>query len=91
MVAAIVTLTDLEEAGVGPVAAVLERAFDLTPAEARLASQIASGKTLADITRQQGSGRETLRSQLKAVFEKTGTARQAELALLLSKLTAPAE
>jgi DNA-binding CsgD family transcriptional regulator len=84
-------LTDLETADAGPVAAVLEQAFGLTPAEARLASQIAAGKTLAEIARQQGSGRETLRSQLKAVFEKTGTSRQAELALLLSKLAAPPE
>jgi DNA-binding CsgD family transcriptional regulator/PAS domain-containing protein len=86
MVAAIVTVTDLEAADTGPMANVLEEAFGLTPAEARLASQIATGKTLAEIARQQGSGRETLRSQLKAVFEKTGTSRQAELALLLSKL-----
>jgi len=58
--------------------------------EAQLASQIAAGQTLADIACEQGSGRETLRSQLKAVFDKTGTARQAGLVLLLSKLAAPA-
>lgn len=85
-VGAIVTLTDLESAGRGPAETVLEQAFEFTPAEARLAAQIAAGKTLAEISQREGSARETLRSRLKAVFEKTGTSRQAELALLLSKV-----
>ena len=85
-VGAIVILTDLETAGRGPAETVLEQAFGFTPAEARLAAQIAAGKTLAEISRQEGSARETLRSRLKTVFEKTGTGRQAELALLLSKV-----
>jgi DNA-binding CsgD family transcriptional regulator len=86
---AIVTLTDLEPAGTGPTEAVLEQAFTLTRAEARLASQIASGKTLANIAADDGSARETLRSRLKSIFEKTGTRRQAELTLLLSKIELP--
>jgi DNA-binding CsgD family transcriptional regulator/PAS domain-containing protein len=86
LVAAIVTMTDLEAAGLGPEEAVLTQAFDLTPAEARLAAQIGAGKTLADIATEEGSARETLRSRLKSVFEKTGTSRQAELTLLLSKI-----
>jgi DNA-binding CsgD family transcriptional regulator len=86
LVAAIVTLTDLEAAGSSPSEAVLEQAFGLTPAEARLASQIAAGKTLADIAMEEGSARETLRSRLKSVFHKTGTGRQAELTLLLSRI-----
>ena len=85
-VGAIVTLTDLETAGRAPAETVLEQAFGFTPAEARLAAQIAAGKTLAEISRQEGSARETLRSRLKTVFEKTGTGRQAELVLLLSKV-----
>jgi DNA-binding CsgD family transcriptional regulator len=86
LVAAIVTLTDLEAAGSSPSEALLEQAFGLTPAEARLASQIAAGKTLAEIATEEGSARETLRSRLKSVFHKTGTGRQAELTLLLSKI-----
>ena len=85
LVAAIVTLTDLESATSSPAEAVLQRTFGLTPAEARLAAQIAAGKTLPEISQVEGSARETLRSRLKAVFAKTGTGRQAELALLLSK------
>jgi DNA-binding CsgD family transcriptional regulator len=88
-VEAIVTLIDLEPAGIGPTEIVLEQAFALTRAEARLASQIASGKTLANIAADDGSARETLRSRLKAIFEKTGTRRQAELTLLLSKIELP--
>ncbi|MBX9778589.1 MAG: helix-turn-helix transcriptional regulator [Xanthobacteraceae bacterium] len=85
-IAAIVTLTDLESVGSSPSQALLEQAFGLTPAEARLASQIAAGKTLADIAADEGNARETLRSRLKSVFHKTGTGRQAELTLLLSRL-----
>jgi DNA-binding CsgD family transcriptional regulator len=87
LVAAIVTLTDLEAARLGPAEAVLEQAFGLTPAEARLAAKLAAGKTLADIAVEEGYSRETLRSRLKSIFDKTGTGRQAELTLLLAKIT----
>ena len=86
MAAAIVALTDLKAAALGPAEMILHQAFELTPAEARLAAQIAAGKTLQEISAADGSARETLRSRLKAVFDKTGTGRQAELALLLSRL-----
>jgi DNA-binding CsgD family transcriptional regulator/PAS domain-containing protein len=86
LVAAIITVTDLEAAGSTPSEALLEQAFGLTPAEARLAAQIAAGKTLAEIAGESGSARETLRSRLKAVFHKTGTGRQAELTLLLARI-----
>jgi DNA-binding CsgD family transcriptional regulator len=66
-----------------PAAAVLEGLFDLTPAEARVASALTGGATIREISRQIGIGEETVRSQLKAVFEKTGTRRQAELVGLL--------
>ncbi|MBV8837183.1 MAG: helix-turn-helix transcriptional regulator [Alphaproteobacteria bacterium] len=79
-------MTDLEATGASPSEAMLQQAFDLTPAEARLAAQIATGRSLPDIARAEGGSHETLRSQLKAVFAKTGTARQAELAVLLAKL-----
>jgi DNA-binding CsgD family transcriptional regulator len=91
LVAAIVTLTDLEASEAPPAAALLEQAFGLTPAEARLAARISGGDTLPDISRAENVSRETLRSRLKTIFEKTGTGRQAELVLLLSKLTTPPE
>jgi DNA-binding CsgD family transcriptional regulator len=87
LVAAIAILTDLEAAG-GPAETALRHAFGLSPAEARLAAQIAAGRTLPDIARSEAMSRETLRSRLKSIFDKTGTGRQAELVLLLSKFAA---
>jgi DNA-binding CsgD family transcriptional regulator len=86
-VLAIVTLADLERNSSPPCSVLLEQAFGLTPAEARLASQIVEGKTLSDISKDGGIARETLRTRLKYVFQKTRTRRQAELALLLSRIT----
>jgi DNA-binding CsgD family transcriptional regulator len=89
LVAAIVTLTDLSDAATRAADAVLMEAFGLTAAEARLAVQIAAGRTLPEIARDQGVAHETLRSRLKSVFGKTGTGRQTELALLVAKLGRP--
>jgi DNA-binding CsgD family transcriptional regulator len=91
LIAALVMLRDLEWSSAGPLKAVLQRAFGFTPAEAHLAGKIAQGRTLADIARQDGAALETLRTRLKSVFDKTGTRRQTELALLLSKITLPAD
>jgi DNA-binding CsgD family transcriptional regulator len=71
-------------AGASPQAALIQALFDLTPAEARVAQAIAGGAQPAEIAKQQGVRIETVRTQMKGVFAKTGTARQAELALLLS-------
>jgi DNA-binding CsgD family transcriptional regulator len=90
LVAAIVTLTDLEASDAPPAAALLQQAFGLTPAEARLAAKLAAGATLPEISLSEAVSRETLRSRLKAIFDKTGTSRQAELALLLSRMAGPA-
>jgi DNA-binding CsgD family transcriptional regulator len=87
LVSAIVTLTDLDAAASPLANRVLEKAFRLTSAEARLASQIATGKSLPEISQTEGVVYETLRARLKSVFEKTGTGRQAELVALLSKLS----
>jgi len=57
----------------------LRSAFHLTQAEARLASQLASGDPLDTICDRLGIAKETGRNQLKSVFAKTGTSRQAEL------------
>jgi len=85
-VSAIVTVTDLEPPMAGPSDAMLRQVFGLSAAESRLAAAVARGRTLAEISRAEGVSRETLRSQLKSVFSKTDTGRQAELVLLLSRL-----
>lgn len=70
-----------------PVTEVLTGLFDLTPAEARVAKAISLGGSVETIATASNVSRETVRTQLKAVMMKTGTARQAELAVLLSGIS----
>lgn len=63
--------------------------WDLTAAEARLAAQLATSPSLKAAAREIGIAVSTARSQLNAVFAKTGAGRQAELvAMLLTSLAA---
>ena len=64
----------------------LQRAFQLTPAEARLASHMAMGNPLDKICDRLGISKETGRNHLKSIFAKMGISRQAELVLLMSKM-----
>ena len=66
---------------------VLAATFGLSPAEGRLASRIGRGEDLKDIAEAEGIVIETARARLKAVFAKTGTHRQAELAILVAGLS----
>jgi DNA-binding CsgD family transcriptional regulator len=86
--AAIVVVTPVEPRVV-PGAEVLQGLFDLTPAEAKVARAIAEGRAVDAISDAHGLSRETVRSQLKAVLDKTGLNRQAELAALLAGLALP--
>lgn len=70
-----------------PEADLLQGLFDLTPAEARTARLLAQGQTLAEIASGEKLSIETIRSQLRAVFQKSGTVRQSELVALLNGLT----
>jgi DNA-binding CsgD family transcriptional regulator len=69
-----------------PNAALIRGLFDLTASEARVARGITRGLTIDEIATQYGVDRETIRTQIKAVFDKTGTRRQAEVASLLAGL-----
>lgn len=69
-----------------PLSGILTGLFDLTPAEAKVARTISIGKTLQEIASAGGVFRETIRTQLKSIMMKTGTDRQADLAILLSGL-----
>jgi DNA-binding CsgD family transcriptional regulator len=62
----------------------LQGLFDLTPAEARLARGLMQGLTLADAAHQFGVAEATIRTQLKALFAKTGQSRQSELVRMLA-------
>ncbi|WP_141740251.1 helix-turn-helix transcriptional regulator [Bosea sp. BIWAKO-01] len=79
-------VTDLE-AQTRPLASALGATFGLTTAEARLAAIIGGGGSLDAACEALHVTRETARNQLKTVFAKTNTHRQAELVLLLSRLS----
>ena len=82
---ALVILVDLE-ARPRPSEATVRAAFGLTEAESRLASHIAAGETVEDCAAKLNVAYETARNQLKAIFAKTNTHRQAELVALLTRL-----
>ena len=65
----------------------LRSMFHLTPAEARLAAELAHVFDLGHAGQALGIGRETARSHLKAIFAKTETASQAECIAKISKLS----
>ena len=88
LVAAVISVVNLNAEAPRPNIAVLQQAFGFSPAEAKLAADIALGKTLLEIAAQSGVSKETLRSRLKSIFGKTATSRQSELALLLSRIPA---
>jgi DNA-binding CsgD family transcriptional regulator len=81
----ILLLTDLRSP-LRPDSVQLCAAFGLTAAEAKLAGALASALGINAAAAALGVSRETARSQLKAVFAKTNTRRQAELAGLLARL-----
>jgi DNA-binding CsgD family transcriptional regulator len=82
---ALLLLTDLEERRVVSPHST-EEVFGLTATQARVASLLAEGSSLAEIARDIGITPGTARNHLKAVFARTGTRRQGELVSLLSRL-----
>jgi DNA-binding CsgD family transcriptional regulator len=70
--------------GAGCSQALARQLYGLSEREAEVAHAVVTGRTLHEIARSLGVDKETVRSHLKRVFEKTHTSRQAELARLLS-------
>lgn len=72
---------------------VLSASYELTPAEPRLAVAVGRGRELSRLSADWDVSSETLRSQLKAVFARTGVNRKVELVRLLAgvpwKVAAP--
>jgi len=62
---------------------VLRRFYGLTHAEARLAAELANGKSMETIAEKFSLSKNTIRSQLKSCFHKTGVNRQTELVKLI--------
>jgi DNA-binding CsgD family transcriptional regulator len=76
---------DLQESTSGQI---LGELFALTPAEANLATLLARGLSLAEVSVAQNISQHTARAQLKSIFAKTGASRQAELVRLVLKSVA---
>lgn len=64
-------------------ASILAALFDLTPAEARLATALASGRSTQEAAMEIGIAVKSARSYLERIFRKTGTNRQSQLVALL--------
>lgn len=82
---AIVVLVDPDTQKI-PEATILRGTFDLTEAESRLATFLATGQSLDDVCDRLLIAKETGRNHLKSIFAKTGTHRQSELAVMLNSL-----
>lgn len=71
-----------------PNRAALERIYRLTRTEAKLAVLLGSGATIAEVAETHGVSVATVRTQLRSIFDKTHTRRQAELVILIARLSA---
>jgi DNA-binding CsgD family transcriptional regulator len=69
-----------------PDPAILADAFDLTPSEAILATDLLCGLSVGEVATRRGRSVATVRSHLASLLAKTGTARQSDLVRLLSRL-----
>lgn len=67
-----------------PPVELLRSLFDLTPSEARVARGLAGGATLDEIATAGDVSRNTVRTQVQRVLEKTGCTRQSEVTALLT-------
>jgi DNA-binding CsgD family transcriptional regulator len=85
---AVLALTPMARPQAPPVELV-QSLFDLTPAEARVARSLASGKTVETIATESGVSRNTVRTHVAHVLAKTGCERQAEVVALLTGIAQP--
>ncbi|WP_210209414.1 helix-turn-helix transcriptional regulator [Rhizobium tropici] len=67
----------------------LQQRFRLTSQEADIAIRLSDGMSLREIAEKTERSYQTLRTQLKSIFFKTGVSRQIELALIVANLKFP--
>jgi pimeloyl-ACP methyl ester carboxylesterase/DNA-binding CsgD family transcriptional regulator len=65
----------------------VRESFGLTPAEIRLASYLRDGRTLKDAAEEMSVSINTVRNQLRAIFDKMGLKRQGDLVRALGELS----
>ncbi len=63
--------------------------FDLTPAEARIVPYVLRGASVKEISKKLCVSGHTVNSQLKRIYEKTGTNKQTQLAALMRSFEFP--
>ena len=80
--AAAIFVTDPDSVQIAPES-ILRTLYGLTPAEARLASELLQLRTVEESAEILGVSLNTARTQLKRLFEKTNTRRQSELLQLM--------
>ena len=83
----LVVLLAEPKTGIGPPASILEALFDLTPAEAKVAGGSGRGMSVDEVAASLSLSPATVRTQLKAVFAKTGVDRQARLVTLVTSFS----
>jgi DNA-binding CsgD family transcriptional regulator len=82
---AVLVLEDLEtRSHIDP--AMLSHAFGITSGQARVASLLATGMSVEEIALQLEISVDTVRNHIKGMFARTGTRRQSELVILISRL-----
>lgn len=62
----------------------LQRFFNLSPAESRVSALLLNGHSPSDIAERLNRSRETIKSHLTSIYRKTNTSRQGELLALLA-------
>jgi DNA-binding CsgD family transcriptional regulator len=81
----------LLRSGIGPsdvLLSSLRELFKLSSSEAEIAVALGGGANINEVARVRGVKRNTLRTQLASIMERTGTHRQAELVALIAKIDA---
>jgi DNA-binding CsgD family transcriptional regulator len=86
--AAVLAITPVSAPQAPPVELV-QSLFDLTPAEARVARSLAAGKSVEAIASDSGVSLNTVRTQVRGVFDKTGCNRQVDVVALLAGIAQP--
>ena len=76
-IAFIVAIVPLTQPGL-PFRMLVQRLYDFTPAEARVAENLVAGRSAAQIASLYRISQETVRTQTKSILAKTGISRQAE-------------
>jgi DNA-binding CsgD family transcriptional regulator len=79
----------VKDGGTAPPAEAIAAVFDLSPAEIRVLQGLLAGRAPADIADDLGLATPTVRTHLKNIYAKTGTAGQSDIMRLGAQLASP--